>query len=201
VQEADDDALEVWMLRELTGMFDEADFRAGWIKLSAGDDGITPLEERILRAAVRAAARTGAVIGSHTIRGRVAMQQLDIIEQEGYSANRFIWIHTQNEKDLCLHDEAVARGAWIEYDHVSRAPDEEVRDLIMRAVEAGQGGSLLVSHDAGWFDPAKPGGGTPRSFTHLTDVMMPLLQASGADADTLRQLTKDNPFQAYARYA
>jgi len=129
------------------------------------------------------------------------MRQLDILEQEVYSANRFVWIHTQNETDLGFHDEAVARGAWIEYDHVSRAPDNEVRDLIVRALEAGQWGNLLVSHDVGWFDPAKPGGGIPRSFTHLTDVMLPLLKAHGVRAEELRQLTSDNPFSAYARFA
>jgi phosphotriesterase-related protein len=81
VRGADDDALEAWMYRELTERFDEADYRAGWIKLSAGDDGITALEERILRAAARAAVRTGAVIGSHTVRGRVAMRQFDLLEE------------------------------------------------------------------------------------------------------------------------
>lgn len=97
VRDASEAALEAWMVRELEERFDEADFRAAWIKISAGDDGITPLEERILRAAARAGQRTGAIIGSHTIRGRVVMDQLDIIEAEGYRADRFISIHTQNE--------------------------------------------------------------------------------------------------------
>ncbi len=83
------------MLRELNERFDEADYRAGWIKISAGDDGITPLEERILRAAARAATATGAIIGSHTIKGRVVMDQLDIIEAEGGDPGRFISIHSQ----------------------------------------------------------------------------------------------------------
>lgn len=199
VRDASDDELEAWMVRELTERFDEADFRAGWIKLSVGDDGISALEERMLRAAARAAARTGAIIGSHTMRGRVALQEMDIIEDEGYTARRFIWIHTQKETDLGFHDEAVARGAWIEYDHVFRDPDDQVRELILRALEAGQLRQLLVSHDVGWFDPAKPGGGTQRSYTHLSDVMMPLLRDAGVDEATLTVLTHDNPFDAYAR--
>ncbi len=201
VRAADDAGLEAWMLRELTERLDEADFRAGWIKLSAGDDGITPLEERILRAAARAARRTGAIIGSHTIRGRVAMQQLDIIESEGCPTDRFIWIHTQIEPDLGLHDEAVRRGAWIEYDHVGRDPDGDVRDLILRAIKAGHLQNLLVSHDLGWFDPALPAGGTQRPYTHLSDTMLPLLRAAGIDEATLTQLTHDNPFRAYSRPA
>ena len=199
VRTADDAALEAWMLRELTERLDEADFRAGWVKLSAGDDGLTPLEERILRAAARAARRTGAVIGSHTMRGRVALRQLDILADERLSADRFIWIHTQNEPDLGLHDEAVRRGAWIEYDHISRAPDDQVAALILRALEAGHGRQLLLSHDVGWFDPAKPGGGTQRPYTHLTDIMLPRLGAAGVDPATLLGLIRDNPFSAYAR--
>lgn len=201
VREADDATLEAWMYRELTERLVEADYRAGWIKLSAGNDGLTRLEERILRAAARAAIRTGALIGSHTQRGRVALKQLDILEEEGCSASRFIWIHTQNEKDLGFHDAAVSRGAWIEYDHVSRAPDEDVMALILRILAAGNGGSLLVSHDVGWFDPAKPGGGVPRSYTHLSDVMIPLLRREGVDEEALRMLTQDNPFDAFSRPA
>lgn len=53
-----------------------------------------------------------AIIESHTIRGRVALEQTDFIEAEGYSAERFIWFHTQSEDDFGIHDESVARGAW-----------------------------------------------------------------------------------------
>lgn len=201
VRAADDVALEAWMFQELTDHLAESDYRAGWIKLSAGDDGLTALEERILRSAARAAVRTGAVIGSHTMRGRVALEQIRILAEEGCPANRFIWIHTQNEPDLGLHDEAVSRGAWIEYDHVFRKPDDEVKALILRALDAGHAGHLLLSHDVGWFDPAKPGGGTPRPYTHLSDVMLPLLRAAGVDDRTLTRLTHDNPFEAFARPA
>ncbi|MBK8084742.1 MAG: esterase [Devosia sp.] len=199
VRSASEAELEAWMVRELTEGVGDTGVRAAWIKLSAGDDGITPLEAGILRAAARASATTGAVIGSHTIRGRVVMDQLDIIEAEGGRADRFISIHTQEEKDFGLNRAVAARGAFIEYDHVGRAPDDEVATLIMRALDAGLGGQLLISHDLGWYDPAQPGGGAPRPYTHLSDVMLPLLGARGVPEATLRQLTADNPFAAFAR--
>lgn len=187
------------MVRELTQRFDDADYRAGWIKLSAGDDGITPLEARILRAATRAAIATGATIGSHTIKCRVVMDQLDIIEAEGGDASRFISIHTQAEKDFGLNLAVAERGAWIEYDNIGYVDDGELIPLILKVLAAGRGNQLLLSHDMGWFDPAKPGGGTPRPYTHLSEVMLPKLRASGVtDADIVR-LTHDNPFDAYAR--
>jgi phosphotriesterase-related protein len=199
VRTASEAELEAWMLRELTERFEEADYRAGWIKLSAGDDGITPLEARILRAATRAAIATGAVIGSHTIKGRVVMDQLDIIEAEGGSASRFISIHTQAEKDFGLNLAVAERGAWIEYDNIGWVDDSELEPLILKVLAAGRGGQLLLSHDMGWYDPALPGGGTPRPYTHLSTIMLPRLRASGIDEAAIVRLTHDNPFEAFAR--
>jgi phosphotriesterase-related protein len=199
VRTASEDDLEKWMVRELTERFDEADFRAGWIKLSAGDDGITPLEARILRAAGRAGAQTNSVIGSHTIKGRVVMQQLDILEREGYSADRFISIHTQAEKDRALHLEVAERGAWIEYDHIGSVPDEEIVELVLGVQAAGLIDRLLLSHVRGWFDPALPRGGTPKPYTHLSEKLLPRLRAARLDEATIRQLTVTNPFSAFAR--
>lgn len=198
-REATEAELEAWMVRELTVRFDEADYRAGWIKLSAGDDGITPLEERILRAAVRAAVATGAIIGSHTIKGRVVMDQLDIIEAEGGDASRFISIHTQAETDFGLNLAVAERGAWIEYDNIGYVDDGELIPLILKVLASGRGGQLLLSHDMGWYDPAKPGGGTPRPYTHLSEVMLPKLRAAGVSDADIVQLTHTNPFEAYAR--
>jgi phosphotriesterase-related protein len=194
-----DQALEDWMVRELTVRLDEADFRAGWIKLSSGDDGLTPLETRSLRAAARAGVRTNAVIGSHTIKGRVVMDQLDIIEAEGYRADRFISIHTQEEKDFGLNLAVAARGAWIEYDHIGRGDDATIIRLVTGVLDAGFGRQLLLSHDTGWYDPAKPAGGTPTPYTYLNAVFLPKLVLAGVGDPTIRQLTEDNPFRAFAR--
>lgn len=199
VRDASEAELEARMYGDLAEGVGDTGVKAAWIKISAGDEGITPLEAKILRAAARAAKRTGAVIGSHTIKGRVVMDQLDIIEAEGYRADRFISIHTQEEKDFGLNIAVAQRGAWIEYDHVGRAPDAAVSELILRALDADLGSQLLLSHDRGWYDPAIPGGGTPTPYTHLSDVMLPLLRAKGVDDATIRQLTVTNPFAAFAR--
>lgn len=199
VTEAKESDLEHWMVSELTQGIEDTGVVAGWIKLSAGDDGITPLEARILRAAAKASVRTNAVIGSHTIRGRVVMEQLDILQSEGCPAERFISIHTQEEKDFGLHRALVDRGAWIEYDHVGRAPDAELVAMIMRALESGLGEHLLLSHDRGWYDPAQPGGGTPNPYTHLVESLLPSLKIAGVSETMIRQITEVNPFEAFAR--
>lgn len=199
VAAASESELEAWMVGHLTTGVDDTGVVAAWIKVSAGDDGITPMETKILRAAARASAQTGALIGSHTIKGRVVMDQLDIIEAEGGSAKRFLSIHTQAEPDFALNRAVAARGAWIEYDHVGRDPDEAVLALVLKALEAGLEGQLLLSHDLGWYDPAKPGGGTPRPYTHLVEHFLPKLRAAGVSEATITRLTHDNPFDAFAR--
>jgi phosphotriesterase-related protein len=199
VKTATEAELEAWMLRELTQRFDEADYRAGWIKISAGDDGITTLEAKILRAATRAAIATGAIIGSHTIKGRVVIDQLDIIEAEGGDPKRFISIHSQAEADFALNLAVAARGAWIEYDNIGWVDDEVLLPRVLDALKAGYGKQMLLSHDMGWYDPAQPGGGVPKPYTRLSEVFVPKLRAAGVDEATIVQLTHDNPFEAFAR--
>jgi phosphotriesterase-related protein len=199
-QAASEDELHEWMLGELTGQIERSGVRAGFIKLSAGDDGITDIEAKILRAAARAAQATGAAIGSHTIRGRVVRDQLDIIESCGYTAERFIWIHASAEPDLALNLELARRGAWVEYDWIGGSQGDELFvERILRMLEAGLGGRLLLSHDRGWYDPAQPGGGTPKPFTYIGETFLPKLRAAGVDDATIRTLTHDNPFHAFAR--
>jgi phosphotriesterase-related protein len=199
VHEAGEDTLAEWMLGELRGEIEKSGVQAAWIKLSAGDDGLTPAETKVLRAAARAAKETGAVIGSHTIRGRVVRDQLAIMEEVGYTPERFIWIHTQAEPDFDLHLEAARRGVWIEYDGIGGEPDGAYIERILRVLDAGLGGRLLLSQDRGWYDPAQPGGGTPQPYTYLVEEFLPRLRAAGVDNATIRQLTHDNPFAAFAR--
>ncbi len=51
--EASEDALYDWMLGELSDEIAGTGVQAGWIKLSAGDDGLTASETKILRAAAQ----------------------------------------------------------------------------------------------------------------------------------------------------
>ena len=190
-----------WMIAELTGEIEGSGVQAAWIKLSAGDDGITPVETKILRAAAQAGKATGAVIGSHTIKGTVVKDQLEIIEAEGYTPERFIWIHTQAEENFDLHLEVARRGAWLEYDSLGweLAIEATYLENIPRLLEAGFGNQLMLSQDRGWYDPSQPNGGEVKPFTYLSETFIPKLRQSGLDKATLQLLTCENPFRAFAR--
>ena len=123
------------------------------------------------------------------------------MRKAGYTPERFIWIHTQAEPDFALHLEMARRGAWLEYDNIgSDDPGDAVHvERILRLLDAGFGEQLLLSHDRGWYDPAQPGGGEPQPYTYLSEVFLPKLRAVGVDDATIRQLTEENPFRAFAR--
>lgn len=201
VHDAAGSELYDWMLADLTDEIEGAGVRAGWIKLSAGDDGLTPCETKVLRAAACVSKITNAVIGSHTIRGRVVRDQLAVMEEAACPAERFIWIHAQAEPDFDLNLEMARRGVWIEYDWIGGDDQDDAVyiDRIRRMFDAGFGDRVLISHDRGWYDPALPGGGTPRPFTYITEQFIPKLKAAGFDDAAIRQLTHDNPFRAFAR--
>lgn len=197
---ASQDELTDWMQTELNQGIGDSGLRAGFIKLSAGDDGLTEAETKILRAAARAAHATQAVIASHTIRGRVVADQLDILEAAGGDPHRFIWVHTQNESNAALHLHMARRGAWLEFDGIGgRLSDESYIERIRRVAEAGLMGQVLLSMDRGWYSPGQPGGGTPKPYTYLSETFLPRLEAAGFSAAELHQLTVLNPFRAFAR--
>ena len=192
--------LREWMTGELTGEIEGSGIQAGWIKLSAGNEGMTSDEIKVLRAAAGAVVATGAVIGSHTIRGAVVRTQLDLLEQNGVGADRFIWIHAQAEPDFELNVEMARRGAWIEYDNIGTPEHDDVcLDRILRMLDLGFQDQLLMSQDRGWFDPAKPGGGTPKPYTYIVERFLPRLLEAGVTKAGVDKLMKDNPFRAFSR--
>ena len=200
VERCGEDGLRAWMTHELTQGIGDSDIRAGWIKLSVADDGVLPHERVLLRAAAGASRDTGAITGSHTVSGRVAHAELDIFEQAGGSPQRFIWIHTQVEPDFDLHVEVARRGAWIEYDAIDEdAPADIYVEWILRALDAGLGDRLLLSHDRVGYNPQAVNGGSFKPYTFLCETFLPMLRAAGVDQPTIEQLTRINPFDAYAR--
>lgn len=203
LREVSEDFLADLWTKELTEGIDGTSIRAGFIKLAMSDDGPLPLEVRNLRAAVKASQRTGAVIGSHTVGGKVARQEIDVLEESGLDLHRFIWIHAQTEPDTSILLEAARRGAFVELDSVG-APyqvQEELVDKVLALIGAGYIDHILLSHDAGWYNPARADGlpdGGFRGYTALVRDFIPTLLSRRVTEAQVKQITVDNPAQAFA---
>jgi phosphotriesterase-related protein len=193
---------DIW-IGELTEGIEGTGIKAGFIKVALIDDGPTAIEARNLRAAAIASKTTGAVIGSHTIGGKAARAELDILESAGQDLSRFIWIHAYSEPDMSIHLEAARRGAWIEFDAIG-APyqdQDQLVDYTLQLVEDGYADQILLSHDAGWYEVGSPDGvpqpNGVRGFTALMDKFIPALRARGLSETDIGQLTVINPARAF----
>jgi phosphotriesterase-related protein len=193
---------ERWV-KELTDGIEGTSIRAGFIKLAISDDGPTALEIRNLKAAAKASRNTGAVIAVHTIGGKIAKQEMDVFEAAGLDLHRFIWVHAQTEPDISILKEAAQRGAYIELDTVG-APfqsQSELLEMILALIEAGFIDQLLLSHDAGWYDPSRADGRPEhgfRGYAALTREFIPELFKRGISKEQVRQITVKNPANAFA---
>lgn len=199
---SEDKLADLWS-KELTEGMEGTSIRAGFIKLAMSDDGPTALEVRNLRAAARASQNSGAVIAVHTIGGKIATQEMGILEEAGLDLQRFIWVHAQTESDISLLREAARRGAYIELDTVG-APYQsqpELLEMALALIEAGFIDRLLLSHDAGWYDPSRADGRPEhgfRGYTALTKDFIPELLKRGVSEEQVRQITVNNPASAFA---
>lgn len=197
-----DELSDLWT-KELTEGIEDTSIRAGFIKLAMSDDGPTSLEIRNLKAAARASRNTGAVIAVHTIGGKIARQEMDVLEEAGLALQRFIWVHAQTESDPSILEEAARRGAYVELDTVG-APFQnqtELLDTTIALIEAGFAEHLLLSHDAGWYNPASPDGlpeGGYRGYTALTQDFIPALLERGISEEQVQLITVANPVRAFA---
>jgi phosphotriesterase-related protein len=55
----------------------------------------------------------------------------------------------------------------------------------------------LISHDAGWYDPAKPNGGDFQPFTNIFEKLIPILKEKGFNNADFDLLLLENPKRAF----
>jgi phosphotriesterase-related protein len=198
------DALAELWIGELTEGMEGTDSRAGFIKVAMSDDGPRPIEVRNLQAAAIASRETGAVVASHTIGGAAARREMDVLEKAGHDLSRFIWVHAHSEPDTAIHVEAARRGAWVEFDAIGAEnwhPQDKLLESVAALIEAGYADHILLSHDAGWYDPATSDGNPPngyRGYTALSEQFIPALKGRGVSEEAIRQMTVVNPARAFS---
>ncbi len=192
----------LWIQELLEGI-EDTKIRAGFIKISISDHGPTPLEERSLIAASIASQQTGAVVACHTANGSVYEKEWSTLEKSGLDPSSFIWVHANLEPDLKKHINAAKMGVYLEFDAIGATwqSQEAMINAVLNLLEAGHIENILLSHDAGWYDPGsqngEPGEGI-RGYTALIKDFIPALRSRGVSKEEIIQLTHDNPARAFS---
>jgi phosphotriesterase-related protein len=176
---------------------DGTSVRPGFIKCGVDPaPQLSDVDRKLVQAAALTHRATGLTIAVHTGRGP-GLAQLEILRTEGVAPAAWIWVHAQGARDDDLFA-AADRGAWLGLDGISPKSLDRHLQLCDALRRRGHLGRVLLSHDAGWFDPAKPGGGTFRPYDMLFTRFVPALRERGfgdADIDTL---LRGNPARAFA---
>lgn len=192
---------ELWV-EELENGIEGTSTKAGFIKIAISDDGVRPIEVKTLTAAASASQKTGAVVASHTISGEIFLQEWEVLKNTELDPGRFIWVHANLEEDHTYHLEAARIGVYIEFDGVGAPwqPQEKMADAILHLIRSGHTDKILLSHDAGWYQPGNPNGepeGGYRGYTDLSEKFIPLLIALGVTDSEILQITQHNPISAF----
>lgn len=211
------------MVRELTEGIDDTGVRAGNI----GEVGLSgwpqdpwqPAEERVLRAAGRAQARTGASLTLHPNTGTHGLREapadhldryLDVLLEEGADLGR-VYLSHMGFFPARRARELLARGlGFVSYDHFGHEEyyegigpgrafprDKEEMLAVLELLDAGQAAHVLIGCEIGWKTCYRAYGGW--GYGHVLEHIVPWLRDAGASEADVRTITVENPARLHAR--
>jgi phosphotriesterase-related protein len=159
---------------------------------------VTAQEERVFRAAARAAQRTGASVTTHAAQSAVGLAQLAILEDAGLDPARVVIGHTDSWPRAEYWREIVKRGATLEADFLGmsftpleRAGEPKVIELLKMLLDEGYEKQIMLSQDVCHDSQLLSYGGG--GYTYLQKTFLPRLLAAGVDQKTIDQITIKNP--------
>jgi predicted metal-dependent phosphotriesterase family hydrolase len=155
-------------------------------------------EERVHRAAARAARITGMAVTTHAVMSDVGLAQLRVFDEEGLDPGRIVIGHADSNPRLDSQLGIIARGANLEFDFLGMAftPAERhgeprVIRLLLELLERGHAERILLSQDVCHDAQLKAYEGN--GYVYLAETFLPRLRAAGVDEPTIQTLTVDNP--------
>jgi phosphotriesterase-related protein len=184
-------------IAEWTDGIEDTGIRPGFIKIGVASDTLSGTHEKLVRAAALTHLATGLVIASHTGPSRIAFREIEILKEEGVSPEAFIWVHAQSERDYEKYREAALQGAWVSLDGVSENNIGDYIDRLDYMRSRHLLDRVLLSHDAGWYRPGEPGGGSFRPYSAIHEYLMPALLKAGFTGEEVNRLLIDNPASAF----
>lgn len=200
-----DKLAEIW-IDEFKNGIDGTGIKPGFIKIAVDPaDNLAPKDIKLITAAALTHLATGLTIASHTGPDKPAFEQIEILKKNGVDPSAFIWVHAQQsspEKNI----EAAKAGTWISLDNIRNRPEVKSGDpsslewyanRIAELKKQGLLNKVLISHDSGWYDPAKPDGGPFNGFTDIFEFFLPLLKEKGFTQEEIDLILVKNPQEAF----
>ena len=112
---------------ELEHGVDDTGVRPGIIgEIGTDHAWVSAREERVFRAVARAAGQTGLAVSTHALHSQVGLDQLGILQDEGFDPGRVVIGHTDSNLDIDYALAILDRGANVQFDLLGRPGEYEI---------------------------------------------------------------------------
>ena len=187
------------LVAEITDGVDGTGVRPGIIgEIGTDKPWVSALEERVHRAAARAARRTGLAVTTHGVLSPVGLDQLRILEDEGLDPARVVIGHADSYPVLDHHLAIIERGANVEFDFLGmnflpleRLGEPRVIELLGELVARGHADRILLSQDVCHDSQLKRYEGN--GYVYLAETFLPRLRDAGITDAQIETMTVANP--------
>ena len=200
------DRIAEWFIRDIEQGIQGTSARAGIIKCATDHDGVTPINEKLLRAAAKTHRATGLPISTHTDPAAdTGPAQQRVFEDEGVDLGRVVIGHTGDTNDLDYIERVLSKGSFIGMDRfgIDRPVDTDARvKTIVELAGRGHADKMVLSHDACCHIDFAPQDVVEMGlraafpnwhFRHVPEDVIPALRAGGVSEAQIDQMTTDNP--------
>lgn len=192
------DALSDQLVAEIELGVGDTGIRPGIIgEIGTDKPWISPAEERVHRAAARAARRTGLAVTTHGVLSDVGQAQLQLFEEEGLDPARVIIGHADSYPVLQHYLDIIERGANLEFDFLGmpwkaeQHGEDRTVDRLLELLERGHVDRILLSQDVCNDSQLKRLGGN--GYTYLAETFLPRLRSAGVSDAHIEIMTIANP--------
>jgi predicted metal-dependent phosphotriesterase family hydrolase len=193
------DALADVLVEEIEQGVGTSGVRPGIIgEIGTDKPWISAQEERVHRAAARAARRTGLALTTHAVLSPVGLAQLELFEAEGADPTRVVIGHADSYPHLDHYLAIVERGASVEFDFLGmsftpaeRLGEGRVVELLCELLARGHVERVLLSQDVCHDSQLSHYGGN--GYTYLARTFLPRLRAAGVSDAEIATMTVANP--------
>ncbi|MCU1439331.1 MAG: aryldialkylphosphatase [Rhodoglobus sp.] len=202
IAERSTEELAQFLVDEITSGAEGTDVRPGFIGEIGTERGhITPAVERVFRAAGRAHVRTGIPILTHTTHwGELALEQLDLLAEEGVDPSVVIISHLGDRKNVDNIIPIAERGAWINVDNLAfvggYAPLEFRADNVAQLCSLGLADRVMLANDICELGQLAAYGGV--GYANVIVNFVPMLRERGVTEEQIHRMTVENPARAFA---
>ncbi len=158
---------------------------------------ISAQEERVHRAAARAAKRTGLAISTHSVLSPIGLAQLAIFVEEGVDPARVVIGHADSYPNLEHWVAILEQGANVELDFLGQrfaeeeAAEPRLIEMLVELLERGYADQILLSQDVCHNRQLKANGGF--GYTYLQQHFLPRLRTAAVGEGEIARMTVENP--------